>query len=293
MNDPFDGVYQIKRSSAASYLLQIKWLVANQPWGKDIMFDTRAAFVPEFDADLVEVTSNDNRKSLASTIEEMERAENAIAATALNADTFEQEKVTLNGAYDVRVNSQPPVMTVVTIPPSSDTFEEGRAPVNGAHVSSVSTQISKETSVTSSPAANSEVVNVKIKSMFNAPMSLDQNKRVERDSSNKISLMGSTSNATHSEAKNGDLHTPKQEVKDILKSSSIKVQNAKDFLPNYFRTLSGFDEDENSTDMPSVPVPVHTTQSKQLTSESSAVTNRDAKMKMTSAYFRSVGGFIH
>lgn len=150
MNDPFDGVYQIKRSSAASYLLQIKWLVANQPWGKDIMFDTRAAFVPEFDADLVEVTSNDNRKSLASTIEEMERAENTIAATALNADTFEQEKVTLNGAYDVssakvlkkmRVNSSPPVMTVVTIPPSSDTFEEGRAPVNGAHVSSISTQI--------------------------------------------------------------------------------------------------------------------------------------------------------
>ncbi|EED91590.1 predicted protein [Thalassiosira pseudonana CCMP1335] len=49
MNDPFDGVYQIKRSSAASYLLQIKWLVASQPFGGDIRFDTKAAFAPEFD----------------------------------------------------------------------------------------------------------------------------------------------------------------------------------------------------------------------------------------------------
>ena len=48
MNDPFDGVYQIKRSSAASYLLQIKWLIANQPFGKDIKFDTRG-LVPVYD----------------------------------------------------------------------------------------------------------------------------------------------------------------------------------------------------------------------------------------------------
>jgi len=39
LNSPFDGVYQIKRSSAASYLLQVKWLISNQSFGKDIVFD--------------------------------------------------------------------------------------------------------------------------------------------------------------------------------------------------------------------------------------------------------------
>jgi hypothetical protein len=52
MNDPFDGVYQIKRSSAASFLLQIKWLIASQPFGKDVKFDTRG-YAPEFDGNLV------------------------------------------------------------------------------------------------------------------------------------------------------------------------------------------------------------------------------------------------
>ena len=54
MNDPFDGVYQIKRSSAASFLLQIKWLIASQPFGKDIRFDTRG-LAPEFDGEVVVV----------------------------------------------------------------------------------------------------------------------------------------------------------------------------------------------------------------------------------------------
>ena len=31
LNGPFDGVYQIRRSCAASHLLQIKWLIANHP----------------------------------------------------------------------------------------------------------------------------------------------------------------------------------------------------------------------------------------------------------------------
>ena len=52
MNDPFDGVYQIKRSSAASYLLQIKWLIANQSFGKDVRFDTRG-LDPVYDGDEV------------------------------------------------------------------------------------------------------------------------------------------------------------------------------------------------------------------------------------------------
>ncbi|KAL7542958.1 hypothetical protein ACHAXR_012457 [Thalassiosira sp. AJA248-18] len=54
MNDPFDGVYQIKRSSAASYLLQIKWLIANQPFGADIKFDTRG-LAPVYDGNEVTV----------------------------------------------------------------------------------------------------------------------------------------------------------------------------------------------------------------------------------------------
>lgn len=52
MNDPFDGVYQIKRSSAASYLLQIKWLIANQPFGADVKFDTRG-LDPVYDGNVV------------------------------------------------------------------------------------------------------------------------------------------------------------------------------------------------------------------------------------------------
>lgn len=31
LNSPFDGVYQIRRSSAASHFLEIKWLLANHP----------------------------------------------------------------------------------------------------------------------------------------------------------------------------------------------------------------------------------------------------------------------
>lgn len=31
LNDPFDGVYQIRRSSSASKLLETKWLIANHP----------------------------------------------------------------------------------------------------------------------------------------------------------------------------------------------------------------------------------------------------------------------
>ena len=31
LNNPFSGVYQIRRSSAASHLLEIKWLLANHP----------------------------------------------------------------------------------------------------------------------------------------------------------------------------------------------------------------------------------------------------------------------
>jgi len=61
MNDPFDGVYQIKRSSAASYLLQIKWLIANQPFGADIKFDTRG-LAPVYDGNEVDEIVNGEQK---------------------------------------------------------------------------------------------------------------------------------------------------------------------------------------------------------------------------------------
>lgn len=67
MNDPFDGVYQIKRSSAASYLLQIKWLIANQPFGKDIKFDTRG-LVPVYDTITTETTPPDETKKVEASL---------------------------------------------------------------------------------------------------------------------------------------------------------------------------------------------------------------------------------
>ena len=66
MNDPFDGVYQIKRSSAASFLLQIKWLIASQPFGKDVRFDTRG-LPPEFEGEVVEVGKGAGKVEPAST----------------------------------------------------------------------------------------------------------------------------------------------------------------------------------------------------------------------------------
>ena len=66
MNDPFDGVYQIKRSSAASFLLQIKWLIASQPFGKDVRFDTRG-LPPEFEDEVVEVGKGAGKVEPAST----------------------------------------------------------------------------------------------------------------------------------------------------------------------------------------------------------------------------------
>ena len=31
LNDPFGGIYQVRRSATASHLLQIKWLIVNDP----------------------------------------------------------------------------------------------------------------------------------------------------------------------------------------------------------------------------------------------------------------------
>eukprot|EP00584_Thalassiosira_punctigera_P002874 CAMPEP_0172532654 /NCGR_PEP_ID=MMETSP1067-20121228/5627_1 /TAXON_ID=265564 ORGANISM="Thalassiosira punctigera, Strain Tpunct2005C2" /NCGR_SAMPLE_ID=MMETSP1067 /ASSEMBLY_ACC=CAM_ASM_000444 /LENGTH=601 /DNA_ID=CAMNT_0013317195 /DNA_START=30 /DNA_END=1835 /DNA_ORIENTATION=- len=94
MNDPFDGVYQIKRSSAAAYLMQIKWLIANQPYGEYIMFDTRG-LAPVYDGNEVNEMdksasklepppsselSPKSLKAVADTNEESESQESAISA---------------------------------------------------------------------------------------------------------------------------------------------------------------------------------------------------------------------
>lgn len=40
MNNPFSGLYQIRRSSTAAHLLQAKWLLVNNPFTRDeIDFD--------------------------------------------------------------------------------------------------------------------------------------------------------------------------------------------------------------------------------------------------------------
>ena len=122
MNDPFDGVYQIKRSSAASYLLQIKWLVANQSWGRDIRFDTRATFVPEFDGDVLEVVGEDGKKSLGSTMKKMEDVESSITNVALQLPKFEQDKINTHSAINA------PVGGAVVVPA---TLAQGPASING------------------------------------------------------------------------------------------------------------------------------------------------------------------
>lgn len=40
LNNPFGGVYQIKRAGAASYLLQIKYLISRQAFGDEVRFDS-------------------------------------------------------------------------------------------------------------------------------------------------------------------------------------------------------------------------------------------------------------
>jgi len=92
MNDPFEGVYQIKRSSAAAYLLQIKWLIANQPYGEDVKFDTRG-LAPVFDVE--EMNDNGERTGGSSASETGNNK-----STASEAVTDLKQAVTFTAAAD-------------------------------------------------------------------------------------------------------------------------------------------------------------------------------------------------
>eukprot|EP00574_Skeletonema_japonicum_P010740 CAMPEP_0201718712 /NCGR_PEP_ID=MMETSP0593-20130828/4171_1 /ASSEMBLY_ACC=CAM_ASM_000672 /TAXON_ID=267983 /ORGANISM="Skeletonema japonicum, Strain CCMP2506" /LENGTH=540 /DNA_ID=CAMNT_0048209075 /DNA_START=19 /DNA_END=1637 /DNA_ORIENTATION=- len=85
MNDPFDGVYQIKRSSAASFLLQIKWLIASQPFGKEVRFDTRG-LAPEFEDEVVKVGSGAVKVEPASSGLPERNAQKAVPAASATSE---------------------------------------------------------------------------------------------------------------------------------------------------------------------------------------------------------------
>lgn len=78
MNDPFDGVYQIKRSAAATYLLQTKWIITNQPYGSSIKFD-----IGELEATFDGYESLAETLSLAGVVDSMRDRINEGARTTL------------------------------------------------------------------------------------------------------------------------------------------------------------------------------------------------------------------
>lgn len=264
MNDPFDGVYQIKRSSAASYLLQIKWLVANQPWGRDIRFDTRAAFVPEFDGDVLEVAGE---KSLGSTMKKMESVESAITSAALVSKA--PGKVAAEETRGLSVDAK--------IIASSTPEQMGSVVEETANTEPSSKTNSKADSTNLPTAVDTAVPSAIIESKT----SEEKNGAASKDTA----VVAPTLEVTQLDSKvNG---TANQEATRINSSKKLnqKEQDAKDFLPSYFRTLSGFNEDDNASDAPSVTVP-----NVKATQAMSSVNNGQTT---ASAYFRSVGGFMH
>lgn len=94
MNDPFDGVYQIKRSSAAAYLMQIKWLIANQPYGEHIKFDTRG-LAPVYDGNEVAVEEKAVQVELPSSPEAPPKPPEA--ATGTKKESKPQQKASAPG----------------------------------------------------------------------------------------------------------------------------------------------------------------------------------------------------
>ena len=245
MNDPFDGVYQIKRSSAASYLLQIKWLVANQPWGKDIRFDTRAAFVPEFDGDVLEVAGENGMKSIGATMDKMENVEKAMTDAAIVSDAPNVEKKL--PVIDVRDESVEYVvpsgeghaMVKDSLKTSSVDVSTGSYDLAKPEVNKVDTSIPTEDDIdfdnsngSSAPFTETILAQEALLAIKDPPVALTDN----------INMEPSTN--TKSEANNQD-----------LPNSTNKNASAKDFLPSYFRTLSGFSEEDSATDTPQVTVP--------------------------------------
>jgi len=106
MNDPFDGVYQIKRSSAASFLLQIKWLIASQPFGKDVRFDTRG-LAPEFDDEEILVGKGDLEVQPASSgLPERNTQQVVPSAASVTADVpVSHEALSIENAQMITVDN--------------------------------------------------------------------------------------------------------------------------------------------------------------------------------------------
>ena len=282
MNDPFDGVYQIKRSSAASYLLQIKWLVANQPWGKDIRFDTRAAFVPEFDGDVLEVTGKDGMKSLGATMNKMETVEKAITDSVIVSEAPKVEKeLPVIHARDESVEGS--VLTSNTPEEENATVKEPMTTslVNSStrsqsagkpEVDSVDTNIPREVGGVNFDSSNGASTSVAHTTMT------PQEEAVAKTEPSA----GLPDNATMDPSMN----TKSEAINEDLPNSTIKDASAKDFLPSYFRTLSGFSEEQDhASDTPLVTVP--NSPPKQ------TATSNQSQVRTSSAYFRSVGGFMH
>lgn len=108
MNDPFDGVYQIKRSSAASYLLQIKWLIASQPFGSDIKFDTRG-LAPVYDGNEVFEIEKGAQKVEASPSSSEPSQKTAETVTDVRKESVPQQKAATS--IEASSSSEPPQKT--------------------------------------------------------------------------------------------------------------------------------------------------------------------------------------
>jgi len=110
MNDPFDGVYQIKRSSAASYLLQIKWLIANQPFGKDIKFDT-GGLAPVYDGnEVVEIGKGARKVELSPSADATVKPSDVSADNKKEPDPQQEAQA----AISMEASTLPPKVSVLT-----------------------------------------------------------------------------------------------------------------------------------------------------------------------------------
>ena len=272
MNDPFDGVYQIKRSSAASYLLQIKWLVACQSWGGDIRFDTRGVFVPEFDGDVLEVVGRGDASSLGLTMERMERVEQAMTNAATAAGQAEKPNVDVGN--DLSASDAADGQPVIKEPTKSISID-----INISKPEIADTTIGN---IPKTPSAKDYLPNTK-RQIDN---SVEEAQSAPENIVRTPEQRGAHISGSHPEQEptlNGVKPKQTASVETASKPSMGSIQ--KEQVSNYFRRLSGFRED-TSVDAPTVYIP--TNQSGH--SSSGAKSDRHTT---ASAYFRSVGGFIN
>jgi len=85
LNDPFTGVIQIKRSSTTSYLLQVKWLIQNQPYGRDVRFDNPTSLKDE-DNDVGTIVKEEGER-VAAELEQLRVGNNDVNTTSLSSSS--------------------------------------------------------------------------------------------------------------------------------------------------------------------------------------------------------------